>query len=389
MFIVNVYECKRNLFIPILYLISSTNIIFFPFIRTWNNYIDELTVLVLFIIGYKFLTYQKSKEFYVILGVLVFYLLYSLIFGQNIYKAAVLDFVIFLKPFISFFIPLLIPFQITEKVRMALSCFYLLCGFFCIVQLPYIDDIYPNTAAYYQCCIFSAISYLLFSRCSRKDWFLALLMLTSGLASMKAKFFTEYIFFLFVLFFLRSRIKLNLKWMILICFIANFAIYISWEKFKVYFVTGVEEEMARTLFYVYIPQVLKDYFPLGSGFGTFNTEAAAQFYSPLYTKYNMDYIWGLRKIDYRTGHDFLHDAFYPALAQFGILGYIYYAWFWIRRWKDAFVLRRNAYKLFIIVFFIMIIQNLADNSFTGSVGVPYMMMLGIILSQEKIVQTKI
>lgn len=372
---------EKNLFIPILYLIASVNIILFPFIRKWNVYIDELTVLLLFVIGYKSLKFKNSKEFYVTLGILGFYLLYSLLFGQNIYKAAIFDFILFLKPFISFFIPLLIPFQITDEQRKIFKNIYLLCGVFCTLQLPYINDIYSNTTAYYQCCIFCAISYLMFSKFSRKDWLLALLFLTPGLASIRAKYFTEYIFIIFVIFFMKTRIRINLKWLILICIIAGVSIYVSWYKFNLYFISGLEEEVARSTFYALTPRIISDYFPMGPGFGTFNTEAAAQFYSPLYTEYEIDHIWGLRKMDYRTNLDFLHDTFYPALAQFGMLGYIFYIWFWMRRLKEAFFLKWDAYKLFIIIFFIMIIQNLADNSFTGPVGVPYMMILGVILSK--------
>ena len=87
-------------------------------------------------------------------------------------------------------------------------------------------------------------------------------------------------------------------------------------------------------------------------------------------------------IDHRLTSNFLLDTFYPALAQFGFLGYVFYIKFWMRRWKESFLLKWNAYKLFIIIFFIMVIENLASNSFTGPMGVPYMMALGIILGQQ-------
>lgn len=383
MHIVKTQNQERNLFIPYFYLISSMNIIFYPFIKRWNGYIDELTVLFLFFIGYRSLRFQKGKEFYIILFILVFYLLYSLLWGQNVYKAAILDFLLFLKPFISFFIPLLVPFQISERRIKYIRKFYFCCGFLCVLQLPFLNQIYSNTAGYYQCCIVSGLSYLLFSNYSRKDYFYALLFFTAGLASIRAKFFTEYIFIIFVVYFLHSKIRINLKWIIVTGIIAGVSIYVSWEKFNMYFISGVDNEAVRSLFYAYTPNVMMDYFPLGPGFGTFNTEAAAQFYSPLYVKYGLDYIWGMREIDYHTDADFLHDTFYPALSQFGILGFILYFWFWMRRWKEAFALNMDVYKLFIIVFFIMVIQNLADNSFTGAVGISYMMMLGIILTKEK------
>lgn len=375
---------NENSFVPIIYLISSTNMIFAPFIKEWNTYVDDLAVFFLFIIGLpKVLKSQKSKEFYIILSILSFYLLYSLLFGQNIYKAAILDFILFSKPFISFFIPFLIPFKITEQNRTTIKKFCFLCGIFCTLQLPFINNIYSNTNFYYQCCIFSAISYLLFSEFSRKDWFFFLMFLTPGLASIRAKFFTEYIFIIFVLFFMHSKIKLNMKWTVIFCSIASLSIYINWGKFNLYFIDGVGRRVTRSMFYALIPQIIVDYFPFGPGFGTFNTEAAARFYSPLYFKYHMSHLWGMRMIDYQSGAYCFLDTFYPALAQFGILGYVFYIKFWIRRWKEALTLEWNAYKLFIIIFFITIIENMAANSFTVPMGVPYMMILGIILRQKE------
>lgn len=150
-----------------------------------------------------------------------------------------------------------------------------------------------------------------------------------------------------------------------------------------YFIDGFEEEAVRSVFYMLTPKVIMDYFPFGPGFGTFNTESAAEYYSPLYSEYNVDHIWGMRQIDYKTSADFLKDTFYPALAQFGIMGFFFYIWFWIRRWNEAFVISFERYKLCLIIFFIIAIQNIADNSFTDRTGVPYMMALGMLLSKTE------
>ena len=70
-------QSNNNSFIPAIYFVSSVNVIFSPFIKGWNTYIDELAVLFLFIIGFpQVLKSQKGKEFYIVLGILFFYLLY-------------------------------------------------------------------------------------------------------------------------------------------------------------------------------------------------------------------------------------------------------------------------------------------------------------------------
>lgn len=174
-----------------------------------------------------------------------------------------------------------------------------------------------------------------------------------------------------------------MKWTLIICLIAGLSIYISWEKFSFYFIDGGKNKVARSVFYTLIPQVIADYLPFGPGFGTFNTEAAAKYYSPLYLEYHVNHIRGMRMIDHNSNTNYLLDTFYPALAQFGILGFVFYVKFWMRRWKETLLLGWDSYKLFVIIFFIITVENLANNCFTGSMGVAYMMTLGIVLGQEQ------
>lgn len=373
---------NKNLFIPWLYSISALNIILQPIIASWNGMVDELVVLFLFLIGYRSLRFNKNKEFYMVVGILLMFFIYSLMYGANGYNAVFLDFIQWMKPFVSFFIPLYVPFRISEGQRAMFRNIFCLCGVFCVVQMPFIEDIYSNTTNYYPCCILCAVSYMLFSDFNKKDWCLALLMLTPGLASIRAKFFTEYVFIIFVVFFLKTRIKITVKWLLVIGFLGTISVYISWEKFSMYFVTGGETGAARTMMYLTVPSIIEDYFPLGPGLGTFNTDAAAKFYSPLYVKYGLNRIFGLGETDYHAEFDFLHDTFYPCLAQFGIMGFLLYVWFWARRWKESLFLSFERYKLFIFVFFVVFVENIASNGFTGTSGVSYMMILGIILTQN-------
>ena len=67
-------------------------------------------------------------------------------------------------------------------------------------------------------------------------------------------------------------------------------------------------------------RIFVDHFPLGTGFGSYGTEAARVFYSPLYGQYGIDAHWALG-ID---GSE-LTDTFWPAImAQFGAIGITLY-----------------------------------------------------------------
>lgn len=62
--------------------------------------------------------------------------------------------------------------------------------------------------------------------------------------------------------------------------------------------------------------IMKDYFPLGSGMGTFGTEIASTYYSPLYVRYGLNRFWALAE-----GGSELTDCYWPAiLAEFGFFG---------------------------------------------------------------------
>ena len=379
-----VYSRTKNIFIIFIYLISSINIIFAPFLRQ-INIIDEMLVLFLAIYSIRYISIYFNREVLTVFIILIGYLIYSSIIAINTSKGIILDFILFLKPFISFFVAFLIPISLKAPQKKILRIIFLCLGLYCWTILPYINQIYTNTARYYPACISCSIGYLFFSKGEKKDWLIALLLMIPGLAAIRAKFYTEFVFFIYIGFFIKGKIHFNIKWVVIFSFLILFSIYLNQEKFYAYFVSGYEDGAARSYFYAKTLDVLSHYFPLGSGFGSFGTEGAARFYSPLYHSLGFDYIWGLREIDYATDHDFLHDTFYPALAQFGIIGILLFIWFWGRRLKDAILLKdHHYYKLFIFIFFVIAIQNIAANAFTSADGVQYMLLMGMILSKNKL-----
>ena len=191
--------------------------------------------------------------------------------------------------------------------------------------------------------------------------------------------------FIYLFFFLGKRIKFSFKYIIVLLTLITSIIYVNWEKFSFYFISGYDEGLARSLMYYTSLIIFVDYFPFGSGFATFGTEAAARYYSPLYYKYDLHVVYGLRFEDYGTSNHFFCDTFYPILAQFGIVGVFLYFIFWLKRWKEGKMIScKIEYQLFLFLFITMIIQNIADNTFTGPYSVPIMMTLGLLLSKQKI-----
>ena len=87
--------------------------------------------------------------------------------------------------------------------------------------------------------------------------------------------------------------------------------------------------------------------------------------------------------------DFICDAYYPSLAQFGIVGLILFVLFFIYVCR---VLRRllrrdaNLYRYYYVIGSLLVcyllIECIAGTSFSQAPGVMTMMLLGIICSRE-------
>ena len=161
-------------------------------------------------------------------------------------------------------------------------------------------------------------------------------------------------------------------------------LYMTWFKFEAYYVVGFREgaeRMARPESYkVAFGQILWDYFPFGSGMGSFGSAAAADFYSPLYYKYKMSNIWGLSP----DNPMFLCDSFYPALAQIGVVGIFFFVVFWKRRLKEMNrIVDMRYYKVAWITFFCLAIEQTADSSFLSGKGMGYCMLLALCLNVDR------
>lgn len=377
-------EKNQNLYLVVIAIFSSLITIFNAFVRflPYNSYYDEIAV-VLIVVCSSFKKEIVCKEFKLVLVYLVFMLIYSIMKDINVPQAALFDFTVLLKPFICFYFLASREVAITEKIRRRIITLYLACGIYCFLLLPKINSLYSNTASYYPVCLITAVFYLLFSNRKQKDWIIAMIILLPGLASIRAKYFTEFVSFCFVAFFLKNKVRLNVKSIIIIILLAGISIYLSYEKFTIYFLDTKDTDVVRTLFYKNSLKLLMSYFPFGPGLGTFAMEGAARYYSPLYYQNGMAYVWGADEASYGSASNFLTDTFYPALAQGGVVAVFLFIYFWRKRWYEAYSLSIENYKIYLFVFLIMFVQNIADNAFTGYLCVPCMMILGFLTNRKK------
>ncbi|MBO7130574.1 MAG: hypothetical protein J6V65_00300, partial [Fibrobacterales bacterium] len=99
---------------------------------------------------------------------------------------------------------------------------------------------------------------------------------------------------------------------------------------KAYVAADAVDTQARTALHLRCIDVARDYFPWGSGLGTFASQPAFDDYSPLYYVYGLDKVRGLEPFAGRGGnHSFLLDTWWPhVVAEFGFIGTVLFLALW-------------------------------------------------------------
>ena len=309
---------------------------------------------------------------------MLLYFLYSYITRVNVVPSIFLDFQQQVRPYVVFYCTWLLAPRFTRKQQN-----YILWSMYATIVLYLMfgrrlsEDVVIG-----QLCLNCALIYYLFKLHSRRNVMICLFIATLGLLSSKSKYYGEYVVLIAVIYFLKDRLKVNsLKTGTYVVLLSMVVIFSTWTKFNAYYIEGFDAEarayrMARPETYRVSIQILKDYFPFGSGLGTFATNAAAEYYSPLYYKYNLSDVWGLSP----EFNVFMADTYYPTLAEYGIAGVFLFLWFWKRRLWAIQKLPIKYYKVGVMAFMALVLESVADTSYLSGKGMGYFMLLGIVMS---------
>lgn len=375
-------------------------IIYFPvciaFAVTVNfDWSDEiLTVLLLFYAMAKqhFLVKDKkrSKEINIYIALMIFYLLYSLVIKVTTPRGVMLDFLQQLRPYAVFYLTWMLAPQFSLKQKKYIKWIMLLSFFgylFAFKFKPSLVTPYggAESAALGQIALCCAMVYYLFSKQTTKNRNIAILIMLLGLASGKSKYFGECVCFIALVMFVKSKINFtSVSTLLKLAALGAVVIFFIWTKFNAYYVEGFQEDaqaMSRPATYeTGMTIMFKDYIPFGSGLGSFGTAAAAKEYSPLYFKYHLNEIWGLDP----TNPMFLADAFYPTLAEFGIVGLFFFLWFWKRRlWEANKIPNLIYYRMALMCILALALESTADSSYLSGKGMGYFMILALCLNSAR------
>lgn len=374
------------------------------------GYLDELASFLLACIAFTDFAFNNNNRkryipLFVIIGILFCYVVYSITIGSNGIKYILIDFVTQIKAFLAFLViyaiaPMMTPSD--KKIISFISLFNITTMvLILLLREPYIGMFIGHIA---NGGIIIFLNVLIFIFCNlNKEYSLpthikiiVTIALLGGLMCTRSKYYGECIFLLFMLFLYKPSMmrKFNYKHAIMIVvlfFVIGFA---TWNKISYYFISGASsdnslnpellESFARPVLYFVSGQILIDYIPFGSGLASFATYASYANYSDTYYQYGINNVWGLSP----SMPDFICDAFYAELAQFGFVGIALFIYFWYWAYSKIKPLaHEKSFKFFFIVgfatIFFIFVECTTGTAFIKAPGVIAMMILGFVAAIAK------
>lgn len=322
------------------------------------KWVDELSCYLLLLLGVLDCVVNRRwrvyKPLWALLAIITVYIVYSMFKGFNTLPYIIMDAIITLKPFVPFMVILAIkpqPDIVERRIIKALAIVNVLEAI-ALLLLPvqrFLLDIHIMFVG--STCMVAAIAYYYCSLDSRggipwHDIAVVLAMIVVGLFCTRAKYYAESVLAIFFLFFYKPGMFRGVKpqyWLLAAVVLVAVAA-VTWEKFSYYFLTGdsssfdptVAESFARPVLYATGALILVDHFPLGSGLASFASYASQANYSSLYHEYGISNIYGLSE----AMPDFICDAFYPMLAQYGVVGIVLLIAFFVWAFKQVIALVR-------------------------------------------------
>ncbi|MGQ1946401.1 hypothetical protein ACT3CD_04780 [Geofilum sp. OHC36d9] len=359
-----------------------------------------LGIFLLFVLWNRDLVYRRMGIYWLIS--FIFYSAYSFAIHSNVPSSIFLDILLQAKPFLGFFCVFYAGQVMSGKEKKTLRLVVL--GLFFVSLLVLLVGVvsgsfyrvlkwfYMHPSRYATAIVLLSMLYLYASKFNRTNKFIFLVMLSFGLLSAKGKFYGFYAFAVLFTIIYGHRFYLRMSFRNLIFgVLALSAVLFAAQEKVIYYSQGfladkadTEDFLARPVLYLTAGKILYDYFPFGSGFGSFATHASRTSYSEIYEEYGIDKVWGLSR-DYPY---FIADTHYPSLAQFGVVGILLFILFWraiiqmANRCKEMDP-DNPAYFFVVLIIVFLVIEMVADATFTNNRGFISMVFLGYLLNEYK------
>lgn len=188
-----------------------------------------------------------------------------------------------------------------------------------------------------------------------------------GLISIALSFRTKGFLFVISYIFIRILNKYNFRIKmshIMIMLLVGFILFN--EKIVDTYSYGLSA--ARPALHIVGIYLLIEYFPLGSGFGTFASTLSGEYYSPIYNKYHIDTVSGLTKLSY----NYMGDSFWPYIygqtGVFGLLSYISMLIYIFKATKERCIQKNRIFLPAFLIIIYLFISSTSEAVFIDVTG---------------------
>lgn len=334
--------------------------------------------------------WRRYRPMFIVIAVFGFYVLYSVtVVHFNTTSAVLKDFLIELKPFVVAVCAYCIAPRFTpgdkrvlRGIARVMIVVLLLAGLSFYVYYNFLVAIFYHVAFIGAFALISALIYIYVSvddegHLKKSDLVFVLVALFVGLLSTRSKYYVEFVMMIFFLFvYKRGMLRyLTLSNIIILAAVGVLGAAVAWKKFNYYFLSANLSELdlnnlpsyARLALYLGMGLILADYPLFGSGLASFASYPSSETYSSLYAHYGLDKVWGLS----REMPDFICDAYYTSLAQYGAVGIALFVYFWVWLYRNLRAMTRSSDSRWHYPFIVgasLLVFELVELT-TGTVGV--------------------
>lgn len=238
-------------------------IVYFPTCIAYNELpgfssIDEVMTVILMAYtaakyGTRYTNNRPWKEFMAFLGILAFYIVYSLLFGRNVPEAVWLDLVQEIRPYSIIYCTWILNPQFTRKQKKLMLATMVVTLFSWIIYHPQTLDatVEAEFPVLGQLAICTGMAYYLFTKETRVNRWIALGIALTGMLAPKFKFMGEVVCFVAMIFFLKKRLNFRSpKTVVYLVLLVTVILFVVWQRFDAYYVTGLSDEnLARPMTY--------------------------------------------------------------------------------------------------------------------------------------------
>lgn len=221
-------------------------------------------------------------------------------------------------------------------------------------------------------CIFIICTFIFFF--DKKNIKYIMLMCTIVISTLRMKAIAFlFVFAIIVLFVTKTNKRITFSKLTIIAIIC---LIVAYNQIQFYFFKT--EDSARSILLNTSFKIANDYFPIGTGFGTYASHFSAQSYSPVYSMYNIQNTYGLSK----GNTIFISDSFWPMIiGQFGYIGLICYtiAIISILRKIQMEYKPEEKYKYIakITALAYLVISSTSESAFVNPIAIPLAIIIGL------------